>query len=94
MKKPYEKPVIILEQFDTGEGYCSNKNFEFYRSFCHEGENLRNEPICICMPLCGGTGWLDIQMTGNEVRYLRYCLLRLYAVLSVCTTSRDHAVSR
>lgn len=56
MKKPYEKPVVILERFDTGEITCSDPDSEFYRRFCREAEEAKKSPVVSCEPLCGRTG--------------------------------------
>ncbi len=47
MKKPYEKPVMILERFDTGEIFCSDPDTGFYRRFVREAEEARNPPRCL-----------------------------------------------
>lgn len=59
MKKPYEKPVMILERFDTGEIFCSDPDTGFYRRFVREAEEARNPPIVSCEPLCGRTGCMQ-----------------------------------
>ena len=47
MKKPYEKPALIMERFDTGGGFCSDPDSEFcQRVLRAAGEAKRNPSSC------------------------------------------------
>ena len=56
MKKPYEKPALIMERFDTGEVFCSDSDSDFCKRFLRAVEEAKKNPSAACTPLCGRTG--------------------------------------
>ncbi len=58
LKKRYEKPVMIIEYFDTEEIDCSDYDSDFYRSYCQKTK--KKSKTQLCEPMCGRMGCIHI----------------------------------
>lgn len=53
MKKPYEKPALIMERFDTGEVICSDPDSGFCQRVLRAAEKAKKAPSS-CVQECSG----------------------------------------